>query len=196
MRKFLNPLPHNDTFWRPGKQAFWKNWEKEKFLITNNFSFSHTVFYPFGLLSAIFVKFEIVVCKLFQFGRVKNLSSGNGLTFHLLLLNHKRLSIFTSQYLLCHVFLCPCMNRLGAYRFGLSVSSSACLFVCKNFYIGQRFWIVSDTAFIFHLWVMSFLSYQSQGHLSGQGQISRSVLNKMAIAGASMVHKHILFFFV
>ena len=27
----------------------------------------------------MFVKFEIVVCKLFQFGGVKNLSSGNGL---------------------------------------------------------------------------------------------------------------------
>ena len=54
----------------PGKQAFWKHWEKEKLLVTNNFSFSHSVFYPFGKLSAIFVKFEIVDCKLFQFGRV------------------------------------------------------------------------------------------------------------------------------
>ena len=54
----------------PGKQAFWKHWEKEKLLITSNFSFSHSVFYLFGELSAIFVKFEIVVCKLFHFGRV------------------------------------------------------------------------------------------------------------------------------
>ena len=38
--------------------------------VTSNFSFSHSVFYPFGELSAIFIKFEIVVCKLFQFGRV------------------------------------------------------------------------------------------------------------------------------
>ena len=45
-------------------------WEKEKLLVTSNFSFSHSVFYPFGELSAIFIKFEIVVCKLFQFGRV------------------------------------------------------------------------------------------------------------------------------
>ena len=30
----------------------------------------HSVFYPFGELSAIFIKFKIVVCKLFQFGRV------------------------------------------------------------------------------------------------------------------------------
>ena len=45
-------------------------WEKEKLLLVSNFSFSHSVFYPFGELSAIFIKFEIVVCKLFQFGRV------------------------------------------------------------------------------------------------------------------------------
>ena len=37
-------------------------WEKEKLLITSNFSFSHSVFYPFGELPAIFFKFEIVVC--------------------------------------------------------------------------------------------------------------------------------------
>ena len=43
-------------------------WEKEKLLITNNFPFPHSVFYPFGELSAI--KFQIVVCKLFQSGRV------------------------------------------------------------------------------------------------------------------------------
>ena len=31
---------------------------------------SHGVFYPFSELSAIFIKFEIVVCKLFHFRRV------------------------------------------------------------------------------------------------------------------------------
>ena len=36
----------------------------EKFLLFQS------VFYPFGKLSAIFIKFEIVVCKLFQVGRV------------------------------------------------------------------------------------------------------------------------------
>ena len=44
------------------------------------FSFSCRVFYPFGELSAIFIKFEVVVCKLFHFGRVWNLSFGKGLT--------------------------------------------------------------------------------------------------------------------
>ena len=45
-------------------------WEKEKLLLMNNFSFSHSVFYPLRDLSAIFIKFDIVICKLFQFGRV------------------------------------------------------------------------------------------------------------------------------
>ena len=33
-------------------------WEKEKLLITSNFSFFHRVFYPIGEFSAIFTKFE------------------------------------------------------------------------------------------------------------------------------------------
>ena len=44
-------------------------WEKEKLLITSNFSFSYNVFYPFQGLSALFIKVEIV-CKLFQYGKV------------------------------------------------------------------------------------------------------------------------------
>ena len=45
----------------------------------NNFFFSHSVFYPNKELPAIFIKFEIVICQLFQFGRVLNLSFGKGL---------------------------------------------------------------------------------------------------------------------
>ena len=37
----------------------------------SNLSSSHSVFYPFWELSVIFIKFEIVVCKLFQVVRVK-----------------------------------------------------------------------------------------------------------------------------
>ena len=44
-------------------------WQKEKWLVTSHFSFSHSVFYQFEELSSIFIKFEIV-CKLFLFGRV------------------------------------------------------------------------------------------------------------------------------
>ena len=44
--------------------------EKKKLLIKSKFSFSHSVFYLFGELCSSFNKFEIVVCKTFQFGRV------------------------------------------------------------------------------------------------------------------------------
>ena len=37
-------------------------WEKEKLLVTSNFPFSYSVFYTFLELSAIYIKFEIVVC--------------------------------------------------------------------------------------------------------------------------------------
>ena len=43
---------------------------KEKIAHNEQFLASHSVFLPFGELSATFFKFEIVVCKLFQFGRV------------------------------------------------------------------------------------------------------------------------------
>ena len=44
-------------------------WEKEKLLVTSNFFFSHSVFYLFRELTAIFIKFEIIVL------------SGKGLNF-------------------------------------------------------------------------------------------------------------------
>ena len=85
----LNPLPNNLEFWQPLIRHLFnlfpnKLWflpvcstsllktlrEKEKLFVTSNFSFSSSVFYSFGALSAIFINFEIVVCKLFQFGRV------------------------------------------------------------------------------------------------------------------------------
>ena len=41
-------------------------WEKEKLLVKSNFSFSHSVFYPLGQLTAILINLTIVVCKVFQ----------------------------------------------------------------------------------------------------------------------------------
>ena len=49
--QFVNPLTHSHTmtpFDAPGKEAFWKLWEKGKLLVTSNFSFSHSVFYLLG----------------------------------------------------------------------------------------------------------------------------------------------------
>ena len=77
----LNPFPNNPWCLRVCSTGLLKTlWEEEKLLITSNFSSSRSVFYPFEELSSIFIKFEIVVCKLFQFGRVQNSLFGNGLT--------------------------------------------------------------------------------------------------------------------
>ena len=63
----FNPFPHNDTFWHPWETSLLKTqWEKEKLLVTSNFSFSHSVFNPFEELYPIFVKLKIDVCKLYQ----------------------------------------------------------------------------------------------------------------------------------
>ena len=37
-------------------------WEKENFLVTSKFSFSHNVFYPLGRTFPILIKSKIVVC--------------------------------------------------------------------------------------------------------------------------------------
>ena len=77
----VNPFPNKPWFLRVCSTSPLKTlWEKEKLLVTSNFSFSHSVFYSFRKLSAIFIKFEFVVCRLFQFGRVLNLSFGKGLS--------------------------------------------------------------------------------------------------------------------
>ena len=78
---FLTVSQTSPGFYLSAVQVFFETlWEKEKLLVMSNFSSSHSVFYPFGELSVIFIKFETVVWKIFQFGRVQNLSSSNGLT--------------------------------------------------------------------------------------------------------------------
>ena len=58
-------FPNKPWFLRVCSKSLLKAlWEKEKLLVMSNFSFSCSVFYPFGKLSAIFIKFKIVVCKL------------------------------------------------------------------------------------------------------------------------------------
>ena len=64
----LNLLPNKPWFLVSAVQVFRKHWEKEKLLITCNFSFSHSVFHSFGDPSAISIRKGIVVCKLFLFG--------------------------------------------------------------------------------------------------------------------------------
>ena len=68
---FFNPFPKKPLFLRVCSTYHLKTmWEKEKLLVTSNFSFSHIIFFTFGELPAVFIKFKIVVCKFFQFGSV------------------------------------------------------------------------------------------------------------------------------
>ena len=71
MEERVNPFPNKPWFLRVCSTSLLKTlWEKEKLLVTSNFSFSSSVFYPIFELSTIFIKFKIVVCKPFEFGRV------------------------------------------------------------------------------------------------------------------------------
>ena len=63
--KTFNSFPNRPLFLSACSTSLLKTmWEKEKLLVKSNFSFSHSVFYLFVELSAIFIKFESVVCKV------------------------------------------------------------------------------------------------------------------------------------
>ena len=75
-----NPFPKKPLFLRVHSINLLKTlWAKERLLITSNFSLCHGVFNPFGELSTIFIEVKIVVCKLFEFVRVKYLSFGKAM---------------------------------------------------------------------------------------------------------------------
>ena len=58
---FFNPFPNKPWFLRVSSTSLLKTLrEKEKLLVTSNFSFSYSVFYPFRKLSSILIKFKIV----------------------------------------------------------------------------------------------------------------------------------------
>ena len=60
LHRVLNPFPNKPWFLRVCSKSLLKTlWEKEKLLKTSNFSFSHSVFFTFGELLAIFIKFKI-----------------------------------------------------------------------------------------------------------------------------------------
>ena len=66
-RQQFNPFPNIPLFLLVCSTNILKTLrEKEKLLVSNNFSFSHSVFYPFAELNTIFIKFKTVVCKLFS----------------------------------------------------------------------------------------------------------------------------------
>ena len=53
-------------------------WEKEKLLVRSNFSSSHSVFYQFGDLPAIFIKFEICCLQTLSVWKSKTCLLGKG----------------------------------------------------------------------------------------------------------------------
>ena len=54
-RTCFNPFPNKPWFSRVCSRSLLKTlWEKEKLFVMSNFSFSHSVFYPFGKLSGHF----------------------------------------------------------------------------------------------------------------------------------------------
>ena len=58
----FNPFPNKPWFLCVYIKDLLKTlWEKEKLLVTSNFSLFHSVFYPFRELFVIFIKFEIVI---------------------------------------------------------------------------------------------------------------------------------------
>ena len=58
----VNPFPNRPWFLCVCSTSLLKTLqEKEKLLVTRNFSFAHSVFYPSKELSAIFIKTEFVV---------------------------------------------------------------------------------------------------------------------------------------
>ena len=67
----FNPFPNKPWFLCVCNTSLLKTLrEKEKLLVTSNFSLSHSVFYPFEELSSTFIKFENDVSSVFQFERV------------------------------------------------------------------------------------------------------------------------------
>ena len=58
-KRIINPFPNKPWFLRVCSTSLLKTlWEKEKLLVTSNFSFSLSVFYPFVELFVIFIKIQ------------------------------------------------------------------------------------------------------------------------------------------
>ena len=71
-RPLINPFSNKPLLLSGWSRSLLKTpWEKEKLLLKSNFSFSRCVSYLSGEPSAIFIKFEIVFCKVFGFESLK-----------------------------------------------------------------------------------------------------------------------------
>ena len=76
----FNPFPNKPWFLRVCSKSLLKTlWEKEKLLVTSNFSFSHNVFYPLRELSVISSNLKLSSANSFNLEESKMLSFGKGL---------------------------------------------------------------------------------------------------------------------
>ena len=113
LRYYINPFPNKPLFLRVCSTSLLKSlWEKEKLHVTSNFSFSQSVFYQFGELSAIFIKLGTVVYKLFQFRRVQNSSFGKGLTLSQTT-NFKLWTVMREEWILLQWLSSVLRNNIG-----------------------------------------------------------------------------------
>ena len=75
----IDPFPNKPWFLRVCSTILLKTLrEKKKLLVTSNFSFSHSVFYLFGELSAIFNKLELSSANSFSLEESKICRLGKG----------------------------------------------------------------------------------------------------------------------
>ena len=65
--RVFNPFQKKPLFLCVCNMSFKTLKEKEKLLETSDFSFSHSVFYPFVDFLSIFINFKIIMCKLFWY---------------------------------------------------------------------------------------------------------------------------------
>ena len=63
-KKVLNSFPNNSWFLPVCSASLENTAGKGEIARNEHFSFFLSIFFPFGELSAIFIRFEIVVCKL------------------------------------------------------------------------------------------------------------------------------------
>ena len=75
----LNPFPNKPWFLHVCSTSLLKTlWKKEKLLLTSNLSYSHSVFYPFGRLSAISSNLKLLSANSLSLNESKVCRLGKG----------------------------------------------------------------------------------------------------------------------
>ena len=100
----INPFPNKPCFLRVCSTSLLKTqWEKEKLLLTSNFSFSHIVFYPFGELFLPFSSnSKLSPANSFSLGEPKICRFGKGLNLDQKILKY-------GEY--CYCMVVPSISR-------------------------------------------------------------------------------------